>query len=199
MIAFVVFIVFLVLRLTGVIEWSWWWVTAPLWLSILVPIVLDFLGIAVSGALLSGAWLVSRDGRKAIADWHRRHLNWTFVLAYLLWWTINLYADVSEIAWWVSLAAAIFWLIISGWVLKQKGRSLWWLLLAWVGSPLWLRNKRNLSESTKKLEEERVDQSIRAIMAACIASEMRAGRSQEEAMRICQEKIGRQLGVDQRG
>ena len=25
------FIVFLVLKLTGHITWSWWWVTAPLW------------------------------------------------------------------------------------------------------------------------------------------------------------------------
>lgn len=25
------FIVFLVLKLTGIIKWSWWWVTAPLW------------------------------------------------------------------------------------------------------------------------------------------------------------------------
>ena len=25
------FIVFLVLKLTNVIDWSWWWVTAPLW------------------------------------------------------------------------------------------------------------------------------------------------------------------------
>ena len=25
------FIVFLVLKLTGYISWSWWWVTAPLW------------------------------------------------------------------------------------------------------------------------------------------------------------------------
>lgn len=27
----VLFIVFLVLKLTGYISWSWWWVTAPLW------------------------------------------------------------------------------------------------------------------------------------------------------------------------
>ncbi|MDQ1085664.1 hypothetical protein [Siphonobacter sp. SORGH_AS_1065] len=26
-----VFIVFLVLKLTSVITWSWWWITAPLW------------------------------------------------------------------------------------------------------------------------------------------------------------------------
>lgn len=27
----VLFIVFLVLKLTNVIDWSWWWVTCPLW------------------------------------------------------------------------------------------------------------------------------------------------------------------------
>jgi hypothetical protein len=26
-----VFVVFLVLKLIGQIDWSWWWVTAPLW------------------------------------------------------------------------------------------------------------------------------------------------------------------------
>ena len=26
-----IFIVFLVLKLTKVIDWSWWWITAPLW------------------------------------------------------------------------------------------------------------------------------------------------------------------------
>ena len=27
----VLFIVFLVLKLTDTIDWSWWWITAPLW------------------------------------------------------------------------------------------------------------------------------------------------------------------------
>ena len=27
------FLVFLVLKLTHVIDWSWWWVTAPLWIG----------------------------------------------------------------------------------------------------------------------------------------------------------------------
>lgn len=31
--SFILFIVFLVLKLTDVITWSWWWVTAPLWIS----------------------------------------------------------------------------------------------------------------------------------------------------------------------
>ena len=26
------FLIFLVLKLVGVIDWSWWWVTAPLWM-----------------------------------------------------------------------------------------------------------------------------------------------------------------------
>jgi hypothetical protein len=32
----VTFIVFLILKLCNVIDWSWWWVTAPLW----IPVVL---------------------------------------------------------------------------------------------------------------------------------------------------------------
>ena len=34
------FLVFLVLKLTGIIGWSWWWVTAPLWGGLLIGIVL---------------------------------------------------------------------------------------------------------------------------------------------------------------
>ena len=49
----VLFVVFLILKLTKVITWSWWWVTAPLWipsaailaLCILALIVLMFTGI----------------------------------------------------------------------------------------------------------------------------------------------------------
>ena len=38
------FLVFLVLKLLGYIDWSWWWVTAPLW----VPFVF-VLGVLVIG------------------------------------------------------------------------------------------------------------------------------------------------------
>lgn len=30
----ILFLVFLVLKLTGTIHWSWWWITAPLWGSL---------------------------------------------------------------------------------------------------------------------------------------------------------------------
>lgn len=43
----VLFIVFLVLKLTGLISWSWWWVTAPLWIpTIFVVILITIICIA---------------------------------------------------------------------------------------------------------------------------------------------------------
>lgn len=48
-----VFIVFLVLKLCNVIDWSWWWVTAPLWIPItlflvVVVVILFFVGIGAT-------------------------------------------------------------------------------------------------------------------------------------------------------
>lgn len=39
----ILFIVFLVLKLTGHIDWSWWWVFAPLWVMPLLAIIV-FIG-----------------------------------------------------------------------------------------------------------------------------------------------------------
>ena len=42
----VLFLIFLVLKLTGHIMWSWWWVTSPLWIGwgiialLLLPLVI---------------------------------------------------------------------------------------------------------------------------------------------------------------
>jgi hypothetical protein len=33
-------IVFIILKLTEVIMWSWWWVLSPLWLPIIINIVI---------------------------------------------------------------------------------------------------------------------------------------------------------------
>jgi len=42
------FITFLILKLTNVIDWSWWWVTAPLWgpIVIVLGILIIFFTIA---------------------------------------------------------------------------------------------------------------------------------------------------------
>lgn len=42
-------IVFIILKLLGKIDWSWWWVLSPLWISFLL--VLIILGFAIIIAL----------------------------------------------------------------------------------------------------------------------------------------------------
>lgn len=43
------FVAFVVLKLTHVIAWSWWWVAAPIWIPLLIV-----LGIFAIGALVVG-------------------------------------------------------------------------------------------------------------------------------------------------
>jgi hypothetical protein len=75
-------------------------------------------------------------------SWFQRHLNWTWVFAYLIWLPLNLsYNIVPEVI------GAVFLLFVSGWVINQKRRSLWWILLTPVFSPLWLKNERIVAEA----------------------------------------------------
>jgi hypothetical protein len=39
----VLFLIFLILKLTDNIDWSWWWVTSPLWIPLVL--VLSIVGI----------------------------------------------------------------------------------------------------------------------------------------------------------
>lgn len=43
----VLFVVFLVLKLTGVISWSWWWVTSPLLITAAPVAVLAVISFCV--------------------------------------------------------------------------------------------------------------------------------------------------------
>lgn len=47
------FLIFLTLKLLGAIAWSWWWVTAPLWIG-LALLLLFFVGVALFHAAMSG-------------------------------------------------------------------------------------------------------------------------------------------------
>ena len=42
----VLFLIFLVLKLCNVIDWSWWWVTAPLWINFIICILI-FVGLFI--------------------------------------------------------------------------------------------------------------------------------------------------------
>jgi len=35
----ILFFIFLTLKLTGHIQWSWWWITAPLWIPLAIAII----------------------------------------------------------------------------------------------------------------------------------------------------------------
>ncbi len=48
-------ILFIALKLTGVIEWSWWWVLAPAWISA------SLIGLIILGVIV---FLVSTEFRK---------------------------------------------------------------------------------------------------------------------------------------
>jgi len=43
----ILFLIFLVLKLTDNIDWSWWWVTSPLWIPILFVLALGGIGIVI--------------------------------------------------------------------------------------------------------------------------------------------------------
>jgi hypothetical protein len=39
-IGMILFLIFMTLKLTGDIDWSWWWVTAPLWIPLTAGIAI---------------------------------------------------------------------------------------------------------------------------------------------------------------
>jgi len=62
----VLFIVFLVLKLTDNIDWSWWWVTSPLWLGLAV-----IFGVAaVVGTVYAPFWIIKQRRRANFKGTH---------------------------------------------------------------------------------------------------------------------------------
>lgn len=43
-------VAFIVLKLTGVIAWSWWWVLAPVWITAAIVVVIIVAVIAVAAS-----------------------------------------------------------------------------------------------------------------------------------------------------
>lgn len=42
-------IVFIVLKLCGIITWSWWWVLSPLWISTILWVIFVVIALLVEG------------------------------------------------------------------------------------------------------------------------------------------------------
>lgn len=47
------FVLFLGLKLTGNIDWSWWWVLAPMWVPIVLGVVLGVAAVMVDTARMN--------------------------------------------------------------------------------------------------------------------------------------------------
>ena len=41
-------VAFIVLKLVGVISWSWWWVLAPLWIPVAIMLLCFIVGLIVA-------------------------------------------------------------------------------------------------------------------------------------------------------
>ena len=55
-------VVFVTLKLLGVITWSWWWVTAPFWGGFAILLAFGLTAIIV--AMLVGGWQAKRRQRR---------------------------------------------------------------------------------------------------------------------------------------
>ena len=63
--AVTVFIVFVVLKFVGVIDWSWWWIFSPLWIAgIIIGIMYGVVGAIVGAGSLVG--FIRRGGRTSV-------------------------------------------------------------------------------------------------------------------------------------
>ena len=69
---FLLFLVFLILKLCKVITWSWWWVTAPLWIPLCIVIAI----ILVAGVIAGISAIVEKisDARWR-KNYNKRHRN----------------------------------------------------------------------------------------------------------------------------
>jgi hypothetical protein len=70
----VLFIIFLILKLTGNIDWSWWWVTSPLWIPVVLFIGLVFvlIGVLLAALALGMSMEDIKSKSKKISDKYNR-------------------------------------------------------------------------------------------------------------------------------
>lgn len=57
--AFLLFLTFLILKLTGVITWSWWWVTAPLWIGLAASLAILLIVLCFAGFTALAVFLIA--------------------------------------------------------------------------------------------------------------------------------------------
>jgi len=68
MIGAIIFVVFLILKLLHVLGWSWWWITAPLWIGFIVEGVMIAYGSATLGSFLIFS-KIRRASKRKVGGW----------------------------------------------------------------------------------------------------------------------------------
>lgn len=135
----------LTMRLLALIDWAYnlkivGWILRIGGVLFMLAFVAQ--GFFYSMALMGSVIGAFRKGEEGV-NWFQRHLNWTWVFAYLIWIPLNAVDSIVP-----QIIGAVLLLFVSGWVIKQKGRRLWWMLLTPVFSPLWLNNKKRVPDLT---------------------------------------------------
>ena len=45
----ILLVIFIVLKLTGLINWSWWWVLSPIWIAVLILLFGFIVALIIKG------------------------------------------------------------------------------------------------------------------------------------------------------
>lgn len=73
-------VTFIILKLTHVIDWSWWWVLAPFWVGLAFWVAIALLGSVLLGVAAVVGWLAEgasvRRSRRREALWAEKDARW---------------------------------------------------------------------------------------------------------------------------
>lgn len=98
-------LVFITLKLTGTIDWSWWWVTAPLWGGLAFALILTLMAVILSAVLAHGS------------ESSLRMLSGQEVILIRVITTITTVIASHHISWWLLLTLLVSLPIIG--ILKE--------------------------------------------------------------------------------
>ena len=45
----ILLVIFIVLKLTGLVDWSWWWVLSPIWIAVLILLFGFIVALIIKG------------------------------------------------------------------------------------------------------------------------------------------------------